>query len=165
MPEIVNEVEQDLINAYTKISGEFCAHAVFAELYFKVFFSAEPIGINELAEETGYSISTVSNTMKALETMLDIERFKKPGSKRVYFMCNHNMMEVAERNIKSKVDFMGVIIQTLNASEGKLKKSVDPAAKDTLEKVHNLKDDFEKIETMMEDLLIMHQRIDNEKSD
>lgn len=163
MPEIVNEVEQDLVNAYKNILGEFGAHSIFAELYFKIFFNAEPVGINELAEETGYSISTVSNTMKALEKMLDIEKLKKPGSKRVYFKCKYNMMEVSERTIKSKVDFMEVIIQTLATAEEKLKISVDPAAKDTLEKVHNLKDDFERIETMTKDLLNMHQQMYNDK--
>jgi len=164
MPEIVNEIEQDLVNAYKKISGEFCAHAVFAELYFKVFFSAEPIGINELAEDTGYSISTVSNTMKALEKLMDVERFKKPGSKKIYFRCKHDLMEISERIISMRCGFIAIAIKTMQDAEEKLNKSVDPGAKETLEKVKNMRVDCEKIETMLKDLLLMHKDAYKDKS-
>lgn len=49
------------------------------------------ISLGELSEMTGYSLSGLSTTLKALEQRGLVKRFKKPGSRKVYVMMDKDI--------------------------------------------------------------------------
>jgi DNA-binding transcriptional regulator GbsR (MarR family) len=51
----------------------------------------EEISLGELAEMTGYSLSGLSTTLKALEQRGLVKRFKKPKSRKVYVMMDKDI--------------------------------------------------------------------------
>ncbi len=55
---------------------------------------AEPreVSLEELAERTGYSLSAVSTSMKFLAGSEFVKRVKKPGSRKVYFYMEKDMI-------------------------------------------------------------------------
>lgn len=71
-----------------------------ARLTSEIFASTKEISLEELASITGYSLATVSNTIKFLEPHGIINRIKKPGSKKVY--------------VSAERDFMSVLAKTMN---------------------------------------------------
>ncbi len=49
------------------------------------------ISLGELAEITGYSLSGLSTTVKAMEERQMVKRFKKPKSRKIYVLMNKNI--------------------------------------------------------------------------
>lgn len=60
---------------------------IFAALYIE----PEDVPLERIAEKTGYSLASVSNTVRMLENMGAIRRSRKPGSKKVYVFLEKDM--------------------------------------------------------------------------
>jgi DNA-binding transcriptional regulator GbsR (MarR family) len=64
-----------------------------------LFIEPREVSLEQLSEQTGYSLSAVSTAMKLLTGSGLIKRVKKPGSRKVYFFMEK--------------DFMGMLIQSV----------------------------------------------------
>ncbi len=66
-----------------------------------LFIEPEEITLDELANRTGYSLSAVCTSMKSLERTGLAKRFKKPGSRKIYFSMEKEissmLMEIVRR--------------------------------------------------------------------
>lgn len=51
----------------------------------------EEISLGDIAKITGYSLSALSTTIKAMEERNLVKRFKKPGSRKVYVVMDKNI--------------------------------------------------------------------------
>ncbi|MBN2014346.1 MAG: hypothetical protein JW778_04125 [Candidatus Altiarchaeota archaeon] len=56
-----------------------------------LYIEPEEISLEEIAEKTGYSLASISNTMKMLEAFGMVQRIKKPRTKKVYFYMEKNL--------------------------------------------------------------------------
>ena len=109
---------QDLI---TQIFQNHGMGGVKACIYSHIQTSPETISLDELANLTGYSLATVSNTVRFFEKLHIVKRVKKPGTKRVYAEAKRNFMEVFEdqmesiftNEIKPTEEHMPVIIRNM----------------------------------------------------
>jgi DNA-binding transcriptional regulator GbsR (MarR family) len=49
--------------------------------------------MEDIAKKTGYSLASISNTMKMLESIGFVERRRRPKSKKVYFYMGKNIIK------------------------------------------------------------------------
>lgn len=61
---------------------------VFAVLYIE----PDEIAMEDIARKTGYSLASISNTMKLLESMGAIKRIRKPKTKKVFFYMDKDLV-------------------------------------------------------------------------
>lgn len=54
----------------------------------------EEISLGELSEMTGYSLSALSTTLKAMEENSLVKRFKKPKSRKVYVLMDKDLVSL-----------------------------------------------------------------------
>lgn len=66
-----------------------------------LYLEPKEIAMEEIAERTGYSLATVSNTMKMLETVGIVQRSRKPGTKKVFFFMEKNLVKLNIQKIQS----------------------------------------------------------------
>ncbi|MBU0762244.1 MAG: hypothetical protein KKD39_04410, partial [Candidatus Altiarchaeota archaeon] len=72
------------------------------------------------AKDTGYSKSTVCNMLVFIERFADVRRFQKPGSKKVYFECLHDMKMIQRKKMEEFTKFVKSMSATLDESDRKL---------------------------------------------
>lgn len=85
-----------------------------------LYSEPDPVTLEELSEITGYSFSAVSATMKMLSGLKLAERTKKPGSKKLYFSVQRNMLTLTIAAIRAKSEFM--VAPALNDLPGIIEK-------------------------------------------
>jgi DNA-binding transcriptional regulator GbsR (MarR family) len=59
-----------------------------------LFLEPEEIAMEEIAKRTGYSLASISNTMKNLEIVGFVQRTRKPGSKKVFFFMDKDIIKM-----------------------------------------------------------------------
>lgn len=57
-----------------------------------LFMEPKEISMEAIAKKTGYSLASISNTMKMLESMGQVQRVRKPGTKKVFFRMDKDMI-------------------------------------------------------------------------
>ncbi|MEM2131499.1 MAG: MarR family transcriptional regulator [Candidatus Woesearchaeota archaeon] len=94
----MEEIEKDMKALLCKtMSNE---KEPFLDVITILFLEPEEIALEEIAERTGYSLASVSNTMKMLENNGFVERIKKPKTKKVYFFMEKDLAKINLLKIK-----------------------------------------------------------------
>ena len=58
------------------------------------------ISIEELAKRTGYSLASISNKMKILESFGMVRRVKNPGSKKLYYYMEKDLVKLTRMHFE-----------------------------------------------------------------
>jgi DNA-binding transcriptional regulator GbsR (MarR family) len=95
-----NQIENEITESMMRLYEGFGLSPTLVRIYMTVFFSTEPIGLNEIAAKTGYSISTICKSMDLIERFMDIRSFKKPGSKKIFWECQHDLILVHRKKMQ-----------------------------------------------------------------
>jgi DNA-binding transcriptional regulator GbsR (MarR family) len=117
-------------------------------IYIIIFLSTKPLGLKEISQKTGYSISTVSNTMEIIEGTMDIRKFKNPGSKKTYFECTHDMVQIHKKKMEAARKEAESMTQILKEAEDLLKDENSPDSAIRLEHIIRLRESYEKFHDM-----------------
>ncbi|MGA9097701.1 MAG: MarR family transcriptional regulator [Methanotrichaceae archaeon] len=119
-----------------------------------LFLALEPVSMDQLVEETGYSKSTVSANMSLLENLGVAKRIVIPGDKRYHYVpvtdtdCLRTVMLA---NLKVEIQ---LILDALDLTERDLKEH-EPDAQSLRERLSNIRH-FYKQTLKLIDLMSMH---------
>jgi DNA-binding transcriptional regulator GbsR (MarR family) len=113
-----------------------------------LFLETEEISLEELAQKTEYSLSSVSTSIKFMEAAGLIHKFKKPHSKKVYLKMGNDIIEIMLEMLKKKQQ---VIMQR--------SKSNLPTIISNYKKTKSSKQELKIIEKYYNDVLIGEQII------
>ncbi|UCC91503.1 MAG: hypothetical protein JSV39_04300 [Candidatus Aenigmatarchaeota archaeon] len=98
--------KEEFIELMTQIQRAKGLDELSSRLIGTLFIEPEEISLDDLARETGYSLSAVCTSMKFLERTGLVKRFKKPGSRKIYFSMEKEMsslltgvIKILEKNI------------------------------------------------------------------
>jgi DNA-binding transcriptional regulator GbsR (MarR family) len=86
-----------------------------------LFLAGEPVSMDALVEETGYSKSTVSANMSTLERQGLAKRVIVPGDKRYYYIPVTDPDSLKKEMITNMRQEMQIIIAAMNRTEEDLK--------------------------------------------
>ncbi|VVB53697.1 Uncharacterised protein [uncultured archaeon] len=140
--ETVEEVQEEITEEAVRLWHYFGQDETPARIYMAIFFADEPIGLKEISEKTGYSMSLISTHMDVVERLYDVRRFKKAGSKKIFFTCIHNAQETMEKRMRELDRTLENMLASIEKAEKQLD-GKDPAAQSTLRHIKKLKNDYE----------------------
>ena len=152
MTDILEDVEREVTEKFMDFTDVLGINPTIMKVYTTLFFSLEPLGLSEIAEKTGYSVSTVCNNVAIAEKLLDVRKIKKPGSKKVFFECQHDISIIERKKSKHIKQQMESIIRVLKSSEKKLSKSRDVKTSEILVHIKNRRIAYEKCMLIYEKL-------------
>ncbi|MFB6241249.1 MAG: GbsR/MarR family transcriptional regulator [Candidatus Nanosalina sp.] len=120
----------------------------YARLYGVLYFSGEEMTLDELAEETGFSKSTVSRGMNRLEELYLVESRKREGEGKTKFYSaeedlEHAFMEIIRNEASREIEIM---TDALEEAEEEMKQQGD---EEGLERVRNLKNFYSRSEKLI----------------
>jgi len=119
-----------------------------------IFLSPEPMSMDQLVEETGYSKSTVSANMSLLENLGMAKRIVIPGDKRYYYAPvtdTDSLRTVMLANLKNEIQ---LILDALDLTERDLKEH-EPDVQSIRERLNNIRH-FYKQTLKLIDLMAKH---------
>ncbi|HHQ44575.1 MAG TPA: hypothetical protein ENN13_00370 [Candidatus Altiarchaeales archaeon] len=151
MSKTTDEVRRELTEKFTLLGNEVGGHDTCSKIYMTLFLSPKPLGLNELAEKTGYSNSTICNAMGILEKLTDVRSFKKPGSKKIYYECEQDLSLILGRKFMELRRMLAYFASALRDAEAKLEKDQSDDAKILLKNISKRRKEYEKYHQMMED--------------
>ena len=164
MSDVVKHVEEHLTEEYMNMSQEFGFNPTIMRVYMILFFSDKPLGLKEISEKTGYSVSTALNAMTIVEKMTDVRHFKKPKSKKTYYECQHNTLEIIRKKISQIQDrCVRVLMKTLKEAESELAKDESPKAQRYRGYIKKMIHDYECCDKVLSAALAMHNANNKEK--
>ncbi len=66
-----------------------------------LYLEPREVAMEEISKKTGYSPASISNTMKMLEGLGIVRRVKKPGTNKVFFYMEKDLMKLNQQKIKA----------------------------------------------------------------
>jgi DNA-binding transcriptional regulator GbsR (MarR family) len=64
-----------------------------SRIFMILFLEPEEVSLEELSERTGYSLASIHNKMKLLEKVGHLKKIRKPGTKKVFYYMEKDMMK------------------------------------------------------------------------
>ncbi len=89
----MSEAREEFVEMVTEINKMKGFGNLSSKLIGELYVSLEDLTLEELSERTGYSVSAVSGTMKKLTNLSFIKRKKKPGTRKVFFSMEKNVID------------------------------------------------------------------------
>jgi DNA-binding transcriptional regulator GbsR (MarR family) len=90
----MDECDRAFVTYYQKVGRAYGMDELSSSIFALLFLNPEDISLEDLARETGYSLSSVSNKTRMLEMTGCITRVRKAGSKKVFFFAEKDIMKM-----------------------------------------------------------------------
>jgi DNA-binding transcriptional regulator GbsR (MarR family) len=97
----MNDIESQITNIGIEIFKGYGVDDLTARILSILNFEPDDISMEELAGRTGYSLASISLKMKNIESFWGIRRIQKPGSRKVYFRMEKNLLDAFTLQIKN----------------------------------------------------------------
>ncbi|MCQ1534204.1 MarR family transcriptional regulator [Methanosarcina sp. KYL-1] len=91
----MDEIDREFIAFYQNVGKAYGMDSLMATIFARVYVEPGEMGMSELAEETGYSLASVSNKIRQLEPSGLITRNTKPGTRKVYVHSDKDILRIA----------------------------------------------------------------------
>lgn len=140
-PEAVREAEERVIEAFARSAEVYGASRSLGRLYGELFFAAEPLSLDDLAERSGYAKSTVSTAMSTLERFHLVQRRSLPEQgKRAFFEAERDFWYVIREFLQNEVRReVTVMTRALDEAAETLSDAEGGRAERDLERVEQLR--------------------------
>ena len=149
--EVKNLVTETFVQGF----ASFGFSPTMSQVYMELFFSDEPIGMKEISEKTGYSVSTVSTCLEHLERFADIRKFTKPGSKKIFYECEHDIVSTQTKKFNASKKIIRLMIGSITSAIEKLGDKL-PEDESTKSKLIKMKEDYESMDTLISKVIELH---------
>jgi len=128
-------VKRRMIDAGVQMANMLGHSAAAGVLMVTLFMADGPLSMDELVEVTGYSKSTVSTNMTHLESQRFVQRIKKAGNKRNYYVITQDINETFRAENEKIRQVMQIHIAAIDDAERILE---DVGESDEVERLRRL---------------------------
>lgn len=87
-------LDQQFTDFYRVIGKSYNFDDLTTLIYARLFIDPDEVAMEDLAKETGYSLASISNKLKLLETCGVVVRRTRPGTRKVYVYAQKDMMKI-----------------------------------------------------------------------
>jgi DNA-binding transcriptional regulator GbsR (MarR family) len=87
-------LDQQFTDFYRVIGKCYNLDDLTSMVYARLFIDPDEVAMEDLAKETGYSLASISNKLKILETCGVVVRRTRPGTRKVYVYAQKDMMKI-----------------------------------------------------------------------
>ena len=84
----------------------FGLHDLPLKIIGNLYLEPKEISMENIAKKTGYSLASISNTMKMLETTGMVKRKKKPGDRKLYYFMTKDLATLNINKLQATQNIM-----------------------------------------------------------
>ncbi len=151
----MESIDKDFMNLYQQIGQIQGIDGILTSLLGKIYIEPEPVAMDELSNITGYSLASISNKVRILESMGFVVRKKKLGSKKIFFYMEKNILDIFRNQmLKKEKHVLKLIKEKMPLMINKYKKKdLSNTEKMKLKIIENYFKQNLKMESIMKDVL------------
>ena len=103
----MEELDNQIANLYQEMGrGQGINDSLMIRLFSRLYMEPDPIAMEDLAKETGYSLASISNKINMLAPVLQIKKIKKPGSKKIFLYMEKDMLGIWKDIMLKKEEYV-----------------------------------------------------------
>jgi len=87
-------LDKQFTDFYRVIGRSYNFDDLTSMIYARLFIDPEEVAMEDLTKETGYSLASISNKIRILETCGVVVRRTRPGTRKVYIYAEKDMMKM-----------------------------------------------------------------------
>jgi len=144
----VTEIKKSIYSAFSEIASAIGYSDIHGRIIAALLVSNKKLSLQDMAKETGYSISTISLSLDFLEFLGMIKKVKNAGDRQLYIELHGNLLEGLKKAFILKIQKN--ITESLNNFESYkeiLKKSEDEERKKVMNVLSILEGEIRKLDT------------------
>jgi DNA-binding transcriptional regulator GbsR (MarR family) len=144
----VKEIKKSIYSAFSEIASSIGYSDTHGRIIAALLVSNKKLSLQDLAKETGFSISTISLSLDFLEFLGMIKKVKNVGDRQLYIELHGNLLEGLKKAFILKIQKS--ITDSLNSFESYkeiLKKSGDEERKKVMSVLNILEDEIRKLDS------------------
>jgi DNA-binding transcriptional regulator GbsR (MarR family) len=95
----MDDIDRRFMELYQEIGHNIGIDDTLAlNIFSRLYIETEPISMEDLAKETGYSLASVSNSMKMMAGISSLKKTRKPGSKKVFLFLEKDFLSIVHEH-------------------------------------------------------------------
>lgn len=124
----------------------------YGQLYGILFFSDEPMSLDEIVADSGYARSTVSTAMQKMDRLHLVHRRPVPGEgKTVFYEAERDFWRIVQEFLKHEVQReIDIMTRALDSAAERLEAADDERAAADLEKIRSLQTTYERSQRLVD---------------
>ncbi|MFC1741780.1 GbsR/MarR family transcriptional regulator [Nanoarchaeota archaeon] len=96
--------EQEFIDFIEQTFQRFGLDSLCSRIVGIVFLEPNEVSMEDLAKKTGYSLASLSNKLRFLESAKMVKRIKKPGTKKSFYYIEKDVYQIMQRKMQAMRD-------------------------------------------------------------
>lgn len=101
---MVNNAKREFIEYLIELNKSKGLDTLSSKIIAHLYIEPKELSLEKIANTIGYSLSAVSTSLKLLERFRVVTRIKKPGSKKVYYFMDKDILGSFMRSFKEHYD-------------------------------------------------------------
>jgi HTH-type transcriptional regulator, osmoprotectant uptake regulator len=97
----MHDFEKEFIDFEADVGKSTGQDPLASKLFMMLFLEPGELSMEELAEKTGYSLASIHNKMKILERVGHVKKIRKPGTKKVFYHMEKDMIKTFSEMMES----------------------------------------------------------------
>jgi DNA-binding transcriptional regulator GbsR (MarR family) len=97
-------LEQEFVDFLSGLFSGFGLDSLSSRLVSIIFLEPEEVSMEDLAEKTGYSLASLSNKLRLLESQQMVKRVRKPGTKKSFYFIEKDVYAIMRRKVQAMED-------------------------------------------------------------
>jgi DNA-binding transcriptional regulator GbsR (MarR family) len=90
----MENIEEEFAEFFKNVGKSYGLDDLPMNIFVVLYLEPGEISMDDIAKRTGYSLASVSNTMKLLENTLGVKRIRKPKTKKVFFYMEKDLFKL-----------------------------------------------------------------------
>ncbi len=141
------KIRSEIIDELAKVSEKWGLSGVFGRIHGVLIFSNKPLGLDEISKGSGYSVSSISQSIRLLENIGNVKRTKMPGSRKILFEAERDLSENIKKYMESTLNYEIIpMIGNIDRTEAKYKKLLEKTEDEKIRK--EIEEDLIKLEQL-----------------
>lgn len=141
------EIEKNILSTFADVARSLGYSSVHGKIIGVLLIKREPLSLEEVAKETGYSTGMVSLSLDLLEVLGVIRKFKKSGDRRIHIELRGDLLECLKRAIIIKArKSVGNSLEQFEGYKRRLSSLPSSESKSVLQAVNLLENEIKRLE-------------------
>jgi len=141
------KIRSEIIDELAKVSEKWGLAGIFGRIHGVLIFSNKPMGLDEISKRSGYSKSSVSQSIKLLENIGNVKRTKVSGTKKILFEAERDISLNIKKYMESTLNYEIIpMLANIDKTETKYKTLMEKTDNEKTQR--EIEEDIKKLETL-----------------
>lgn len=151
--EEIQEVKGKIYTAFSNTASAIGYDEIHGRILAALMLNGGSLTLQELADEAGYSSSSISLSLDLLEVLGMIKKVKREGDRKLYVEIDGSLLGGLKKAILIRIQKnIGETLESFESYEKRLEEMDSKKAEKIVKNLENLKENIEKLEDYVEKL-------------